>query len=215
MTTNSFRQEDRAVALLKKHGMVRLSEFIQEDITAATISRMEEKGVVVQLGRGLYQLPDAPWDAQHMLAEAAKLVPNGVICLTSALAFHDLTDVIPHSVWVGIGPRDWRPTIARPQIQIVRFGPKVFALGIREHVIEKVTVRIYSSAKTVVDLFRHAQRHKVMYGATTSMVEAVAAMKEALRQRKTTPAEIAKFAAEAGVWEKIVQPRLEVLTADA
>ena len=61
--------------------MARLSEFIQEDITAATISRMEQRGVVIQLSRGLYQLHDAPLDANHSLAEAAKLVPNGVICL--------------------------------------------------------------------------------------------------------------------------------------
>jgi predicted transcriptional regulator of viral defense system len=99
MDTASNRQEDRAVALLKERGMARLGEFIQEDITAVTISRMEQKGVIVQLARGLYQLADAPLDANHSLAEAAKLVPNGVICLSSALAFHELTDRIPDSVW--------------------------------------------------------------------------------------------------------------------
>ena len=105
----SSRQEDRAVTLLQERGMARLSEFLQEGITAATISRMEEKGTVIQLARGLYQLADVPLDANHSLAEAAKLVPNGVICLTSALAFHELTDRIPASVWVGIGPREWPP----------------------------------------------------------------------------------------------------------
>ena len=91
----------------------------------------------------------------------------------------------------------------------MRFGPKVFDRGIQEHIIERVTVRIYSPAKTIVDLFRHAQRHRVMYGSTTSMSEAVLAMKEALRQRKTTPAEVADFAVEAGIREKVVQPRLK------
>ena len=85
-------QEDRAIALLQERGMARLSEFIEQDITAATISRMERKGSVVHLSRGLYQLPDAPLDVHHSLAEAAKLIPNGVICLTSALAFQELTD---------------------------------------------------------------------------------------------------------------------------
>src|ERR1700722_3359113 len=108
MDMPSIRQEDRAVALLKERGMVRLSEFIEQDITAATISRMERKGALVQLGRGLYQLPDAPLDANHSLAEVAKLIPNGVICLSSALAFHELTDQTPASVWVAIGTRDWR-----------------------------------------------------------------------------------------------------------
>lgn len=215
METVANRQEDRAVTFLKERGMARLSEFIEKDITAATISRMEQKGVVVQLSRGLYQLHDAPLDANHSLAEAAKLVPNGVICLSSALAFHELTDRIPASVWVGIGARDWRPKITRPRIQIVRFGPKVFDKGIQKHTIEQVTVRIYSPAKTIVDLFRHAQRQKVWYGSQTGMTEAVQGMKETLRQRKATPAEIAKYAVEAGVWEKVVQPRLEALTVDA
>ncbi len=138
-----------------------------------------------------------------------------MICLDSALAFHELTDRIPASVWVGIGARDWRPKIARPRIQIVRFSPKVFDKGIQKHTIERVTVRIYSPAKTIVDLFRHAKFHKSLYGSTTSLTEAVRAMKEALRQRKATPAEIAKYAVEAGIWEKIVQPRLEALTVDA
>jgi predicted transcriptional regulator of viral defense system len=74
--------------------MARLSEFIKEGITATTISRMEQKGLLSQLSRGLYQLPDAPLDGNHSLAVAAKLVPNGVICHDSALAFHELTDRI-------------------------------------------------------------------------------------------------------------------------
>jgi predicted transcriptional regulator of viral defense system len=215
METTLNRQEDRAASLLQERGMARLSEFIEQGITATTISRMERKGLVNQLSRGLYQLPDAPLDANHSLAEAAKLVPNGVICLHSALAFHELTDRIPASVWVGIGARDWRPKITRPRIEIVRFGPKVFEKGIYTHTIERVPVRIYSPAKTIVDLFRHARRHRAFYGSRTSLIEAVQGMKEALRLRKATPAEIAQYAIAAGIWEKVVQPRLEALTVDA
>jgi predicted transcriptional regulator of viral defense system len=209
------RQEDRATTLLQERGMARLSEFIEQGITAATISRMERKGAINQLSRGLYQLPDAPLDANHSLAEAAKLVPNGVICLDSALAFHELSDRIPASVWMGIGTRDWRPKIERPRIQFVRFGPKVFGSGIETHIIERVPVRVYSPAKTIVDLFRHGRRQKVWYGAASGLTQAMLGMKEALRLRKTTPAEIAHYAIEAGVWEKVVQPRLEALTVDA
>jgi predicted transcriptional regulator of viral defense system len=126
MKPTPSRHEDRAISLLQERGMARLHEFIEQGMTAATISRMERKGAVNQLSRGLYQLPEAPLDANHSLAVAAKLVPNGVICLVSALAFHELTDRIPGFVWVGIGPREWRPNITRPPIQIERFGPKVF-----------------------------------------------------------------------------------------
>jgi len=208
-------QEDRAIALLQERGMARLSEFLEQNITAATISRMERKGAVVQLSRGLYQLPDAPLDVHHSLAEAAKLIPNGVICLTSALAFHELTDEIPASVWVAIGPRDWRPEVTRPRVQIMRHGTKIFDKGHDTHIIEKVPVRIYSPAKTVVDLFYHGRVQKSWYASEAGLTKAVRGMKEALRQKKATPAQIAGYAVEAGIWEKIVQPRLEVLTVDA
>src|SRR3984957_2492614 len=183
-------QEDRATALLRERGMARLSEFIEQGITATTISRMERKGAVNQLGRGLYQLPDAPLDANHSLAEAAKLVRNGVICGISALAFHELTDRIPAFVWVAIGPRDWRPKITRPRIQIERFGSKVFDKGIETHIIERVPVRIYSPAKTIVDLFRNGHHQKILHSSTTGLTDATQGMKEALRLRKATPAEI-------------------------
>jgi predicted transcriptional regulator of viral defense system len=209
------RQEDRATTLLQGRGMMRLFEFLKEGITAATISRMEQKGLVNQLSRGLYQLPDAPLDGNHSLAVAAKLVPNGVICHDSALAFHELTDRIPPFVWMAIGPRDWRPKITRPRIQIERFGHKVFEKGIELHTIESVPVRIYSPAKTIADLFKSAHYQKALYNSSTGFAHATQGMKEALRLRKATPAEIAKFAVDAGIWEKIVQPRLEALTVDA
>jgi predicted transcriptional regulator of viral defense system len=215
METEYPRQEDRATALLGARGMMRLSEFIKEGITSATISRMEQKGHLNQLSRGLYQLPDAPLDANHSLAVAAKLVPNGVVCHDSALAFHELTDRIPPFVWVAIGPRDWRPKISQPRIQIMRFGLKVFGKGIEYHTIEGISVPIYSSAKTIVDLFKSATHQKALYNSSTGFAHATQGMKEVLRLRKASPAEIARFAVEAGIWEKVVQPRLEALTVDA
>jgi predicted transcriptional regulator of viral defense system len=95
-----------AVALLRQCGMLRLAELRRHGITAATISRLERRGEVVRLARGLYQLGGAPLHEQHALAEAAKLVPmGGVVCLISALAFHQLTDQIPAHVWIAMGQK--------------------------------------------------------------------------------------------------------------
>ena len=102
-------QRDLANELLQKQGMVRLSEFTRAGITAATISRMVANDEVIRLARGLYQLPNALLDTNHSLAEAAKRVPKGVICLVSSLAFHELTDQLPRAVWMAIGPKDWAP----------------------------------------------------------------------------------------------------------
>jgi hypothetical protein len=213
-------QQDKAVSLLSQRGMARLSEFIKAGITATTVSRMTRKGQITQLSRGLYQLPDAPLDANHSLAEAAKLVPKGVVCLDSALAFHELTDRIPRQISMAIGFREWRPRIAHPPVQIVPFSPKMLKGGFKEHVIEGVQVPIYSPAKTIADLFYRAHRaHRAhrqhsRYGSKVGLDQAIQGLKEALRQRKATPAEIARYAAEAGIW-KIVQPYLEALTVDA
>ena len=74
-------------------------------------------------------------------------MPKGIICLTSALAYHELTDTIPSRVWMAIGSKDWRPRIDSPAIQFVRFGTKVLDKGVEEHIIEGVSVRILQSRK--------------------------------------------------------------------
>lgn len=110
-------QRRMAHTVLKARGIARLAELRAEGVTAATLSRMERDGEVLRLARGLYQLSDAPLDAHHSLAEAAKRVPKGVVCLVSALAFHQLTDQLPRQVWIAIGQK-----IGPPRLMARRFG---------------------------------------------------------------------------------------------
>ena len=118
-------QRDRAIAFLKERGIARSSELATAGVSTATIARMKQNGLVAQLGRGLYQLPDAPIETHHSLAEAAKRAPKGVIALTSALAFHDLTDVMPSMVWMAIGPKDREPQATNPPMQLDRLVPRL------------------------------------------------------------------------------------------
>ena len=201
----SDRQQDRTVALLKQRGMLRLAEFRAEGVTAATISRLERAGAVVRLGRGVYQLPDAAVDAHDVLAEASQRVPKGVICLVSALAFHDLTDQMPARVWMAIGPKAWRPRIEYPAIRFVRFPKERLEKGVEFRVIDGVRVPIFGVAKTVADVFR--------YRRVLSTTLAIEGLREALRRKKATPAEISKQAVEVGIWTAM-QPYLEALTLD-
>jgi predicted transcriptional regulator of viral defense system len=214
MMTEGQTQQERALSLLNRQGMARLSEFVREGITGATIARMREKGLILQLGRGLYQLPYSGGDTNHALAEAAKLVPKGVVCLGSALAFHQLTDTIPRSVWMAIGPKDRRPAIKHPPLQIVRFREKMLHAGVEEHRIERVNVRVFNAAKTVVDLFRYRQSAGKRYKKSPGLNLALEGLREALRQRQATPAQISEYAIDAGIW-KIVEPYLQAMTANA
>jgi predicted transcriptional regulator of viral defense system len=203
MLSKPQTQRHRLTRLLKERGIARLAEIKDAGITAATVSRQVEAGAVLRLGRGIYQLPDAELDARHTLAEAAKRVPKGIIALTSALAFHGLTDQIPRRVWVAIGPKEWKPAVEAPPLRIVRFSEPYLSTGVKTHKIEGVPVRVYDVAKTVADLFRH--RNSVGNDV------ALEGLREALRQRKATPAALARAAQEGRVWG-VMRPYLEALT---
>jgi predicted transcriptional regulator of viral defense system len=198
-------QRELAQSLLRERGILRLVELREAGVTAATMSRMERAGEVIRLSRGVYQLPDAELDPNHSLAEAAKQVPKGVICLVSALAFHGLTDQLPPKVWMAIGTKDWAPQRDGTPVRIVRFTDGLMKEDFEKHVIEGVEVKVFGAARTVADCFRH--RSKV------GLSVAIEGLQEALRQRKATPAEIARQADKRGV-STVIRPYLEALTAN-
>ena len=199
-------QRQIAHALLEEHGIMRLAELRSAGVTAATVSRMTRAGEVIRLARGLYQLPDAPFDSSHSLAEAAKRLPKGVVCLVSALAFHGLTDQLPKKVWMAIGKKDWAPKPDGMPIRVIRFTESLLAQSVETHVIEGVPVKVFGVAKTIADCFRH--RNKV------GLSVAIEGLQEALRQRKASPAEIARHAERGGI-STVIRPYLEALTANA
>jgi predicted transcriptional regulator of viral defense system len=196
-------QRQAAHAFLAAHGIARLAELRASGVTAATISRMERNGEVLRLARGLYQLSDAPLDANHSLATVAKRVPKGVICLVSALAFHGLTDQLPKKVWLAVGQKDWTPRPDGTPVRIVRFTDALLAEAVEIHIVEGVPVKVFGIVKTVADCLRY--RHKI------GLSVAIEGLQEALRQHKTTPGEIAAQAERGGV-ATVIRPYLEALT---
>jgi predicted transcriptional regulator of viral defense system len=201
----SISQREIAQALLTARGIARLVELRDAGVTAATMSRMERNGEVLRLARGLYQLSDAPLDTNHSLAEAAKRIPKGVVCLVSALAFHGLTDQLPKQVWLAIGQKNWAPKPDSQPIRIVRFTERLLNESVETHVIEGVPVKVFGIVKTIADCFRY--RNKI------GLSVAIEGLQEALRQRKATPGEIARQAEHGGV-TTVIRPYLEALTAN-
>lgn len=169
------------------------------------MSRMERDGEVLRLARGLYQLPDAELDVNHSMAEVAKRAPKAVICLVSALAFHGLTDQLPRQIWLAIGRKDWAPKPDGPAMRIVRFTESLLNESVETHVIEGVPVKVFGIAKTIADCFRY--RNKI------GLSIAMEGLQEALRQRRTSPGEIANQAERGGVGS-VIRPYLEALTAN-
>lgn len=198
-------QRQIAHTVLTARGISRLAELREAGVTAATMSRMERDGEVLRLARGLYQLSDAPLDVHHSLAEIAKRVPRGVVCLVSALAFHGLTDQLPRQVWLAVGQKDWSPKPEGTSIRLVRFTDRLLTEGVETHAVERVPVKVFGVAKTIADCFRY--RNKI------GLSVAIEGLQEALRQRKTTPGEIARQAERRAV-ATVIRPYLKALTAN-
>jgi predicted transcriptional regulator of viral defense system len=200
-TLSSKRQS--AIDLAQKLRLIRPRDFAAHDLPRAYLFRLSQEGILQRLGRGLYQYVDASLDPNQSLAEAAKLVPHGAVCLLSALRFHDLTTQMPHQVWMTIGPKARAPKIAAPRVQIVRASGKSLTEGIERHRIEGVDVPIYGAAKTVVDCFK--------YRRLVGMEAAIEALRECRRRRCASMDDIWRFAEICRV-TNVMRPYLEALS---
>jgi len=198
-------QGDRALTMLASRGMLRLNEFKAAGIAEETLARLVRQGRIVRAARGLYQSPDARLEAAHSLAEAAKLVPNGVVCLISALQFHKLTTQVPSRIWIALRRPSWTPNVPYPPMRFVHFAEGTFKIGIEIHQIEQVSVRVYGVARTIVDCFRY--RNKI------GIEIALEALSGALDKRLCSASDISKIAAELRTL-RVIRPYLQSATAD-
>lgn len=152
--SREITQRDHAIQMLNARGMVRMCEFVEAGVAATTITRMVEDDEVFQSDRGVYQSTDALIHLHHSLAVAAKLAPNSVVCLLSALSYHDITDLLPYNVWLAIGPHDRTPKFDHLKVRCFRFSEPYHTSDIVTQVIEGVPVRVYGIARTIADCFR-------------------------------------------------------------
>jgi len=179
-------KKDAAVALARKARIVRARDFDRVGIPRSYLGRLRDEGVLLQLGRGLYQYADADLSANQSLAEVSKRVPHGVICLLSALRFHGLTTESPSEVWLAIGPKARTPAQGSPRLQIVRASGEALRAGVEHHDIEGVSVPIYEPAKTVADCFK--------YRSKVGLDVAIEALRDCWRQRLATADELWRYA---------------------
>jgi predicted transcriptional regulator of viral defense system len=185
-------------------GVLRTKEAIEMGINQKTLHAMKKSGKIVVLSRGVCCLVDDDMSLEHIdLIVISKRLPRGVICLISALSFHNLTTQIPHDVYVAY-QQGWRqPKIERPLISIVRYSKASYEEGIEEHVFNGTKVRIYSAAKTVADCFKF--RNKV------GLDVAIESLKDYWHKYKDANMnELIKYAKVCGV-EKVMSPYIEAI----
>ena len=134
--------------------MIRTADAIQNGIHPRTLYQLRDNGTVERISRGVYRLAELAAISNPDLVTVASRVPNAVICLISALSFHDLTTQIPHVVSIAIQRDSRSPRIDFPPISVHQFSSESYAAGIENHEIDGVPVKIYNPEKTIVDCFK-------------------------------------------------------------
>jgi predicted transcriptional regulator of viral defense system len=146
---------EKAVEIIRQmRGTIRTAEAIRKGIHPRTLYTLRNSGALEQISRGVYRLAELDAISNPDLVTVATRVPHSVICLISALSFHNLTTQIPHEVSIAIDRGSRIPRIYYPPIAVHKFAPESFRSGIEEHRIDGVTVRIYSPEKTLADCFK-------------------------------------------------------------
>jgi predicted transcriptional regulator of viral defense system len=195
------RQEERVLQIARTAGILRPRDLEEHGIPRTYLQRLFEKGVLDRVGRGLYVLADRSVTEHVSLAEVAKRMPSGVVCLLSALRFHELTTQTPYQVWMALDRKSRKPRVDLP-VRIVRFSGAVLSQGYEVHRIEQVPVKIYGPAKTVADCFRY--RNKI------GLDVAIEALKDVLRERKASVDDLWRYAKICRV-ANVMRPYLEAV----
>ena len=187
----------------KTSSILRTRDLEAHGIWRANLRDYVEQGVLTRVGRGLYTLVGVEAGENHSLAEVGKRVPQGTVCLLSALRFHELTTQQPHETWLALDGRARSPKTDSLALRIVRFTGSALSEGREEHVIEGVPVKIYNPAKTVADCFKF--RNKI------GLDVALEALRETWRARRCGMSELMRYARVCRV-ANVMRPYLESLT---
>ena len=174
--------KEKILKFAEKKQTFRASEIVRElGLPRTYLARLVEDGLLERVGYGLYNLKDGDFNQAQSWIEVAVKAPKGVLCLLSALAFHELTTQNPFEVWLAV-PRDaHRPKIETVMTRLFRFAPQVYQAGIETHLIGGAEIKVYSAAKTVADCFYYK---KIRSGSTSRWKRCV--MRGARERRQWT-----------------------------
>src|SRR5579859_5849499 len=198
MTDTKTRQQ--VLQLARDMGMLRPRDLKAHGIPRHYLQSLLTSGDLQKSGRGVYLLADAELTENFSLVEACKRVPDGVICLLSALRYHNIGTQSPYQVWMAIHPKAHLPRIDYPPVRIVRFSGSALSEGVEEHQAVEGTFRVYNVPKTVADCFRY--RNKI------GLDVALEALRACWREKRATMDELWHYAAADKV-STVMRPYLE------
>ena len=195
--------EGQLLSLARNLPVLRARDVARQGIHTSTLTRMTRSGALEKVGPGRYRLPQrARATEHHDLVVVTGAVPSSVVCLVSALRFHNVGTQLPGEVWIAVLRGTRVPRLSAPPLRVVNISPTVFDLGIEEHRLEGQTVRVYSLARTVADCFRF--RNKV------GLDVALEALTETWRSKRLKLNELNRIAKKLRVL-RVMQPYLETI----
>ncbi len=197
-------QRQRAMRIAEEKAVFSSGDAARLGVHSQVLTRMVEEGALERVTRGRYRFPGAPPTENHNLALVAGALPDGVVCLLSALSFHGIGTQVPSRVWIALDRRARKPSQEWPPMRVVRFSGEALTEGVETHTVEGVAVKVYGVAKTLADLFKY--RHKL------GIDVALEALKEVWRSGHLDVDELLHFARICRV-ERVMRPYLEAVTA--
>lgn len=199
----SRRQEAQSKLQRTMRGRVfKVSEAVSAGVPRHAVYNLWHGGQLARVGRGLFAANNLDLGPHETLAEAAKQVPNGIVCLLSALSFHGLTTQNPREVWLAIPEKAWKPRASSLPLRFVRFSGAAYEQGVEKHRVGRMEVRIYGPAKTVADCFKY--RNKI------GLDVALEALQDCWRQRRGSIDDLLHYARICRV-ANVMRPYLETL----
>lgn len=194
--------ESGGIPDLGTESVLRTQDLKRLGVSRKALKELSDRGIIEKISRGLYRVAGSEVTEHQSLVEASKRVPQGVVCLLSALRFHGLTTQNPFAVWLAIDRKAWQPRVDYPPLQVVRFSGEALRSGIEIHILQGVQVRVYSPAKTVADCFKY--RNKI------GLDVAIEALKDCVERNLCTFDDLWRFAQICRV-ANVMRPYLEAL----
>lgn len=201
-TAMAKTKTQRALDFVRTKRLVRPRDLVAQRIPRDYLDRLHRRGLVERISRGVYAWPGADLGENQTLAEAARQVPRGIVCLLSALQFHGIGTQQPREVWLALPPGAWQPRLEYPKLRVVRFSGAAYSNSIEKHDLHGFPVQIYGPAKTVADCFKY--RNKI------GLDVALEALRECWRARRCTMDEFWEAARNCRM-TRVMRPYLESL----
>jgi predicted transcriptional regulator of viral defense system len=197
-------QTARILELARRQRLLSAADLRSHGWSPQLLLKLHRTGQLQRVTRGLYSLPGIEVTEHQSLVEVCGRVPKAVVCLLSALQFHEIGTQLPHEVWIALPEATQTPAIDYPPLRIARLRGKAYSEGIENIVKDGSTIRVYSLAKTITDCFKF--RHKV------GLDVALEALKDAWRQRKLNIDDVTRYA-EINRVAQVMRPYLEAVVA--